>query len=129
MTLFSKIIAGQIPSYKIYEDDLTYAFLDIHPHTLGHTLVVPKIEVGDFSDLPENYMLAVFKNAQKLSKAIKKATGSHRVGLVIHGMGVPDHFHLHLIPMHSAGDLNDSNGHTESPEKMVEICEKIVNAL
>lgn len=129
MTLFSKIIAGQIPSYKIFEDDLTFAFLDIHPHTLGHTLVVPKIEVGDFSDLPENYMLAVFKNAQKLSKAIQKATSSQRVGLVIHGMGVPDHFHLHLIPMHGASDLNDSKGHTESPEKMEQIREKIVSFL
>ena len=74
MTIFSRIIAGEIPCYKIYEDEYIFAFLDIHPHTLGHTLVVPKIEVDHFSDLPEPYYTALFHVAKKISKAIQSAT-------------------------------------------------------
>ena len=97
-TLFSKIIDGQLDSYKIYEDDFTFALLDIFPYQKGHTLIVPKIEVDYFVDVPEPFYSAVFKTAQKISPAIQKATNCLRVGMMVQGVEVP-HFHLHLIPM------------------------------
>ncbi len=78
-TLFTRIIAGEIPSFKIYEDEYTYAFLDIFPQRLGHTLIVPKIEVDHFADVPEPYYSAIFQTAKLLSSAIQQATGCHRV--------------------------------------------------
>ena len=74
ISIFSRIIANEIPSYKIYEDDKVYAFLDIHPYTRGHTLLVPKIEVDYFADLSEEYMTALTISAQKIAKALDKAT-------------------------------------------------------
>ena len=73
-TLFSRIIAGEIPSYKIYEDEYVYVFLNIFPHTPGHTLIVPKIEVDHFSDVPEPYSSAIFQVAKTISKALQSAT-------------------------------------------------------
>ena len=73
-SIFSRIIAGEIPSYKIYEDELVYAFLDIHPLTLGHTLLVPKIEEPYFANLPQNYASALMITAQKLAQALDKVT-------------------------------------------------------
>lgn len=78
-TIFSRIIAGEIPSCRIYEDEYTYAFLDIFPQRIGHTLIVPKIEVDHFSDVPEPYYSAIFQTAKKLSPAIQQATGCKRV--------------------------------------------------
>ena len=92
MTLFSKIIAGQIPSFKIYEDDLVFSFLDIQPHNLGHTLIVPKLEIDYFIDVPEPYYTGVFLAAKKVSTAIQKATNCKRVCTQILGWDVP-HFH------------------------------------
>ena len=74
VTIFSRIIAGEIPSYKIYEDELVYAFLDIHPLTLGHTLLIPKIEEPYFANLPQNYASALMLTAQKLAQALDKVT-------------------------------------------------------
>lgn len=128
-SIFTKIIQGEIPCYKIYEDHLCFAFLDIRPHNLGHTLLVPKEEIADFSDLPTELRNHIFDKAQKLSKAIQKATKSKRIGLVIHGMGVPDHFHLHLIPLFSSNDTDQAKAHQEPAEKMQEIKEKIVQCL
>lgn len=73
-TIFSRIIAGEVPSYKIYEDKLVYAFLDIHPLTLGHTLLIPKVEEPYFANLPQNYASALMLTAQKLAQALDKAT-------------------------------------------------------
>jgi histidine triad (HIT) family protein len=128
-TLFTKIIQGQIPSYKIFEDEHTFAFLDIQPHNLGHTLLVPKIEVGDYRDVPEPYYSAVFNNAKSLGRAIEKATGCERVGLIVHGMGVPDHFHLHLIPMFSADDLNPAKAQERNSEDMKQVQNHIIQEL
>ncbi len=128
-TIFTKIINGEIPSYKIFEDEYTFAFLDINPHNLGHTLIVPKIEIGDYKDVPEPYYSAVFKNAKLIGRAIEKATNCRRVGLVVHGMGVPDHFHLHLIPMFNSTDLNTDKAKTRSKEEMTDIQAKIVDQL
>jgi len=128
-TIFTKIIQNQIPSYKIFEDDKTFAFLDIRPHNLGHTLLVPKTEIDSFENLTDELRNQIFKNAQFLSRVIKKATTAKRVGLMIHGMGIPDHFHLHLVPMFSASDTDQSKAHDETSQKMQEIQQKILTEI
>ncbi len=102
-TIFSKIIAWEIPSHKIYEDEYTFAFLDINPVQAGHTLIVPKIEVDYFADVPEPYYTAVFQAAKKIAPAIQKATWCKRISTTILGYEIP-HFHYHLIPTNGIGD-------------------------
>ena len=97
-SIFTKIIKKQIPCHLLYEDDLVIAFLDINPVRPGHCLVVPKIQVDYFVDVPANYYQAVFNTAQKLAPAIQKALSTARIGLSVVGTEVP-HFHLHLIPI------------------------------
>ena len=105
MTLFSKIINGHIPSFKIAENDSFYAFLDIFPLREGHTLVVPKIEVDHFFDLPFSYLSEILLFAHPVAKAIEQAFPCDRVGISVIGLEVP-HAHLHLVPIDSADDLN-----------------------
>jgi len=105
MTLFSKIIRGDIPSYKIKEDEKFFAFLDIMPLREGHVLVVPKVEVDKFFDLGDDYLLQLLLFARPIAKAIEKAFPCNRCGLSVIGLEVP-HAHLHLIPINSANDLN-----------------------
>jgi histidine triad (HIT) family protein len=104
-SLFSKIIAWEIPSFKIYEDEYTFAFLDIFPQTPGHTLIVPKCEVDHFSDVPEPYYSAIFQTAKKLSPAIQKATACNRVCTLFLGYEIP-HCHYHLLPSNSLEDIH-----------------------
>ncbi|MDP1762236.1 MAG: HIT family protein [Sediminibacterium sp.] len=105
MTLFSKIIAGEIPSYKIAENDKFFAFLDIFPMVKGHVLVVPKMEADNFFDLPDEYLTDILSFAKPIAKAIEKAFPCNRCGISVMGLEVP-HAHLHLIPINSADDLN-----------------------
>lgn len=105
MTIFSKIIAGEIPSYKIAESELFYAFLDIAPLQKGHTLVVPKIEVDKVFDLPLFYMSELLVFAQPIAKAIEKSFPCNRISMVTVGLEVP-HAHLHLIPIHQSKDID-----------------------
>jgi len=105
MTVFSKIISGEIPSYKIAENDKFFAFLDIFPLREGHVLVVPKIETDKFFDLPAAYLSELLVFAQPIAKAIEKSFECNRCGLSVVGLEVP-HAHLHLIPINSANDLN-----------------------
>lgn len=128
MTIFSRIIAGEIPSYKIYEDDMVYAFLDIHPHTRGHTLVVPKLEVDYFVDLPADYATALMTASQMISKALDQAIGCKRTQLMIAGRDVP-HTHIHLIPSDSIEDIRTSDILTFSDDDMKKIQEKIISCL
>lgn len=126
VSIFTKIIQGEIPSYTVYEDDSLYAFLTIEPHTLGHTLLVPKREVGDILELSTDeylHLMSVAKNT--LAPAIKKATSALRIGFLIEWFGVPDHTHLHLIPLFESGDMSASHAHRETPENMSVIAEKI----
>lgn len=109
-TIFSQIIASEIPSYTIYEDEYTYAFLDIFPRKPWHTLIVPKIEKDHFSDVPEPYYSAIFLSAKKISRAIQKATGCKRVCAMFLGYDIP-HCHYHLIPTNT---ISDMDGHTEN---------------
>jgi len=105
MTIFSKIIAGEIPSYKIAENEKFFAFLDIFPLREGHVLVVPKTEVDNLFDLPAEYLSEMLLFAQPIAKAIEKAFKCNRCGISVIGLEVP-HAHLHLVPVSSASDLN-----------------------
>ena len=96
-SIFSKIVAGEIPCYKIYEDDKTFAFLDIHPETKGHTLVVPKKEVDKLYDLEDEDYFAVMDTARKLSSHMEKVLGARTLWKVV-GTDVP-HAHIHLMPL------------------------------
>jgi histidine triad (HIT) family protein len=105
MTIFSKIIRGDIPSYKIKEDDKFFAFLDIMPLREGHVLVVPKVERDNFFDMEDDYLSELLVFAKPIAKAIERAFPCNRCGLSVIGLEVP-HAHLHLIPIHSSNDLN-----------------------
>jgi len=123
--IFSKIISGEIPSYKIFENEHVYSFLDICPVKPGHTLVVPKIEIDYFVDVPEPYYSEVFKAAKKISVALQKATGCVRVGTTILGFAVP-HFHYHLIPLNEERiDFRDAK--SLSKNDMISIQQKILS--
>ncbi len=105
MTIFSKIIAGEIPSYKIAENDKFFAFLDIFPLREGHVLVIPKTETDKLFDLTDEYLSDILLFARPIAKAIEKAFDCNRCGISVVGLEVP-HAHIHLIPINSANDLN-----------------------
>jgi len=129
MTIFSKIIAGQIPSYKIAESNHFYAFLDIFPLVKGHVLVVPKIETDQFFNLEATYLNEILAFAQPIAKAIEKAFPCNRCGLTVIGLEVP-HAHLHLVPINSADDLNFNRPKlTLSKEELLEVQQAILNHL
>jgi len=129
MTIFSKIIAGQIPSYKIAENENFYAFLDIFPLCEGHTLVVPKIETDKFFDMDDRYLASMLVFAKPIAHAIEKAFDCNRCGLSVVGLEVP-HAHLHLVPINSADDLNFTRGKMKlSPEELKASQEKILKAM
>ena len=126
MTIFSKIIAGEIPGYKIAENDKFFAFLDIFPLREGHTLVVPKTEVDNMFDLPDEYLEEMLVFAKPIAKAIEKTFDCNRCGITVIGLEVP-HAHMHLIPINSANDLNFSQAKLKkSPDEMKKTQEKIL---
>jgi histidine triad (HIT) family protein len=129
MTIFSKIIAGQIPSYKIAADENFYAFLDIFPLVEGHVLVVPKNETDKFFDVDDALLAKWLLFAKPIAHAIEKAFACNRCGISVVGLEVP-HAHMHLLPINSADDLNftrDKLKLTEAELKMVQ--EKILKHL
>jgi len=105
MSIFSRIISGEIPSYRIAEDEKFFAFLDIFPLREGHVLVVPKKEVDKFFDMGDDYLRELLLFARPIARAIEKSFDCNRVGLSVIGLEVP-HAHLHLIPINTANDLN-----------------------
>ncbi|MBI9063376.1 MAG: HIT family protein [Marinilabiliaceae bacterium] len=107
-TIFTKIVNGEIPSYKIAEDDKYYAFLDIHPLAEGHLLVIPKQETDYLFDLEDDLLAGMTIFAKKIAVAMKKVITCKRIGVVVLGLEVP-HAHLHLIPLQREGDANFSN--------------------
>jgi histidine triad (HIT) family protein len=109
MTLFSRIISGEIPSYAVAENDQFFAFLDIFPLAEGHVLVVPKVEVDKFFDLPDDYLSGMLLFARPIAKAIEQAFPCNRCGMSVVGLEVP-HAHLHLVPINHADDLNFTRG-------------------
>jgi histidine triad (HIT) family protein len=129
MTIFSKIIAGEIPSYKIAENERFFAFLDIFPLREVHVLVVPKTETDNFFDLPAEYLKELLVFAQPIAKAIEKSFDCNRCGITVIGLEVP-HAHLHLIPINSANDLNFTQPKLKlSEERLKEIQKMIVDKL
>lgn len=126
MTIFSKIIAGEIPSYKIAENENFYAFLDIFPLVKGHVLVVPKDETDHFFDLPDNFLNEYLLFAKPIAKAIEMAFDCNRCGISVVGLEVP-HAHLHLIPINNADDLNFTREKLKlSAEEFKAVQEKII---
>lgn len=128
-SIFSRIIAGEIPSYKVAEDDCHYAFLDISPVAKGHTLVVPKREVDYLFDLTDEEYASLQMFAKRVAVAMKKALPCKRVGVAVMGMEVP-HAHIHLVPINSEGDMNFWRGKLSfSPEEMKATADAIASYL
>jgi histidine triad (HIT) family protein len=129
MTIFSKIIAGEIPSYKIAENEKFFAFLDIFPLREGHVLVVPKMETDKFFDLPDEFLSEMLLFAKPIAKAIERSFNCNRCGVEVVGLEVP-HAHMHLIPINSANDLNFTRDKLKmTPEQMKKVQETIVSNL
>lgn len=127
MTIFSKIIKGEIPSYKVAEDDKFYAFLDINPVNWGHTLVVPKREEDYIFDLSDEELADMIVFAKKVAKAIKEALPCRKVGMAVIGLEVP-HAHIHLVPIQKESDMNFSHKISNpDPAKMQEIANLIAS--
>lgn len=128
MTLFSKIIAGEIPSYKCAEDEHFYAFLDINPLAQGHTLVVPKHEVDYIFDLPDEELSQMIVFAKRVAKAIRRAFPCRKVGMAVLGLEV-NHAHIHLVPLQDEGDMDFRKPKLQlAPEVMSDTASKILTA-
>lgn len=128
MDIFSKIAAGEIPSYKCAENDKFYAFLDINPVAKGHTLVIPRREVDYFFDIEDDEMAEYMAFARRVAIAIKKAFPCRKVGMAVLGLEVA-HAHIHLVPMQTEGDMNFANPKLKlSDEEFQEISRKIREA-
>jgi histidine triad (HIT) family protein len=129
MTIFSKIIAGEIPSYKIAENEKFFAFLDIFPLVKGHVLVVPKIEVDKLFDVPDNYLAELLLFAKPIAHAIERSFDCNRCGVSVIGLEVP-HAHIHLMPINSANDINFTNDKLKlSTDELKAIQQKIIAQL
>ena len=124
-SIFTKIVNGEIPCYKIAEDDNFLAFLDVSPVKKGHILVIPKTEVDYIFDMEDSQLANLHIFAKKVAKALKKSVPCTKVGMAVVGLEVP-HAHIHLIPMTGIGDLNFSNPRAQlSKEEFVELAELI----
>jgi len=124
-TIFTKIINGEIPCYKIAENESFFAFLDINPLTKGHTLVVPKKETDYIFDIEDAELSAMTLFSKKVAKAIEKAITCKRIGIAVIGLEVP-HAHIHLVPLNGMGDLNFANPKLKlSKDEFEEIAEQI----
>lgn len=132
MTIFTKIINGEIPNYKVAEDEHYYAFLDINPLVKGHTLVIPKLpepEADYIFDLDDDTLSGLMLFAKKVAKGIREATGCKRVGVAVLGMEV-NHVHIHLVPLNSEKDMLFTNPKLSLPaDEMAEIANSIAEAI
>ena len=129
MTIFSKIIKGEIPSYKIAESEKFYAFLDIFPLVEGHVLVVPKVETDKFFDLPDELLSEMLVFAKPIAHAIEKSFDCNRCGISVIGLEIP-HAHIHLMPINDANDINFTNKKLElSAGELKKIQETILKNL
>ena len=125
-TIFTKIIKGEIPSHKVYEDELTYAFLDIHPVSEGHVLVIPKTQVEWIWDLPQDDYEALMRSVKKIGTRIKEVLEVPHVGVLVEGTGVP-HVHVHLVPFTQGHEMRTEADMTIEPNNanLALIAEKI----
>jgi len=124
-TIFTKIIKGEIPCQKIYEDDKTIAFLDIHPTRYGHTLVVPKRQIDQYIDLPDEDYQALWVTVKKVATHLRETLHTERVGIAIDGVDVP-HVHVHLVPFNKGQSLHkDANSPVMSVDELKVLAEKL----
>ncbi|MAU27318.1 MAG: HIT family protein [Muricauda sp.] len=127
-SIFTKIINGEIPCYKIAEDERYFAFLDINPNSKGHTLCVPKKEVNKIFDLDERDYMGLMAFSRKVAKAIEASVPCERVGMMVIGLEVP-HVHVHLIPLHSMKDATFQHKAEMTEKEFEEVAEKIRGAI
>jgi histidine triad (HIT) family protein len=129
MTIFNKIIKGEIPSFKIDENEKFYAFLDINPLAEGHTLVIPKLEVDKFLDMPDEYLKEILLFARPIAAAIERSFPCNRCGLSVVGLEIP-HAHMHLIPINNMDDINFTRKKLSPTQEELKIAqEKILGAM
>ncbi|MFN5317716.1 MAG: HIT family protein [Bacteroidia bacterium] len=128
-SIFTRIIQGEIPSFKIAENDNFFAFLDVFPLAEGHTLVVPKMEVDDIHDLDPELYKNLFSFSQTVATAIKKSIPCRKVGVAVVGLEVP-HAHIHLIPINNVGDMNFSREKSKADDaRLADVSSRIIAAL
>ena len=123
-SLFTRIIKGEIPAHKILENEKYLAFLDIRPVSPGHTLVIPKQEIDYIFDIEDGLLEGLMIFAKKVARAIKSTVPCQKIGVMVAGIEVP-HAHIHLIPIHSVGDLNFARAKAMPQEELATIAEKI----
>ncbi|CAM1343822.1 HIT family protein [Tenacibaculum amylolyticum] len=123
-SIFTKIVQGEIPSYKIAENEHFYAFLDINPNSAGHTLVIPKREENKLFDLSKDEYLGLMEFSYKVAKALEKSIPCERIGMSVIGLEVP-HVHVHLIPIHTMDDMRFVNKQQLSNDEFVALAAKI----
>ena len=125
--IFCRIVKGEIPSFKIYEDDKFFAFLDINPIRAGHTLVIPKKHVDYIFDYEDPEYSEIFKLAKKLAVKIKKVTHAKKIGIAVEGIAVP-HLHIHLVPVNNGNDLDPCLAKPANMNELAELAKLIISA-
>ncbi len=124
LDIFCKIVAGEIPAHKVYEDDKYLAFLEINPIRLGHTILIPKEHYSTVYEIPDGLYAEYFLKAKELSTAVKTAAGAEKCGLVVAGFDL-DHAHIHLLPMDTTEDIDFHNQHEETQANLATMADKI----